>query len=477
MEKAKNKETIKRFIKRTNLVFLLITFVSAIIIITLIYLPFYSALKKSLITDFNQVALTKYNYIEYTLDRGLGGARSISSRTKIKETIYEYYDNDITLEELKIEIQPKYEEGVLAFENLILANRYLNNHIIVANYINDEDNLLPSNILIFENYNEMQLKVYIEENNGSVLFSIFSPIIEQNILIAYDILVFDLTNSIFSLSNDNLKVALINTDDFDELLSNSKNISVKNGFISFSKNKQYYFTSKLTDDVYFSMSQKESILFGVVNDLSYKTLIVSILLLIIFSIVIYFNTVVFANKRLLNLETKNIGLTAEVLESNLDPLTKVGSRKYGTTKLEEAFVSYKSGNNNMLVLMFDIDSLKFYNDNYGHFLGDAVIKEVVASVNSVIKPIDEVFRWGGDEFIAIIKNVTKEEAKRFAKEVLDKVREIALYCEGTKFEPTISIGISFFKEEDKEYSEVLRRADQAMYKSKVQGKNACSVVI
>lgn len=67
MEKAKNKETIKRFIKRTNLVFLLITFVSAIIIITLIYLPFYSALKKSLITDFNQVALTKYNYIEYTL--------------------------------------------------------------------------------------------------------------------------------------------------------------------------------------------------------------------------------------------------------------------------------------------------------------------------------------------------------------------------------------------------------------------------
>lgn len=347
----------------------------------------------------------------------------------------------------------------------------------MANYINDEDNLLPSNILIFENYNEMQLKVYIEENNGSVLFSIFSPIIEQNILIAYDILVFDLTNSIFSLSNDNLKVALINTDDFDELLSNSKNISVKNGFISFSKNKQYYFTSKLTDDVYFSMSQKESILFGVVNDLSYKTLIVSILLLIIFSIVIYFNTVVFANKRLLNLETKNIGLTAEVLESNLDPLTKVGSRKYGTTKLEEAFVSYKSGNNNMLVLMFDIDSLKFYNDNYGHFLGDAVIKEVVASVNSVIKPIDEVFRWGGDEFIAIIKNVTKEEAKRFAKEVLDKVREIALYCEGAKFETTISIGISFFKEEDKEYSEVLRRADQAMYKSKVQGKNACSVVI
>lgn len=165
------------------------------------------------------------------------------------------------------------------------------------------------------------------------------------------------------------------------------------------------------------------------------------------------------------------------LESEIDQdtLTKAVSRRRGTKDLSYAFNEFKSTGYNSGIMMFDIDHFKVINDTYGHSVGDMVLVEVVKTIYTVLRNSDRLIRWGGDEFVIIFSGLQKINARGYAQSIQALMSAMKIPVEGKEITPTLSIGFSYFKETDSEFKDALKRADQAMYKSKANGRNQISL--
>jgi len=179
------------------------------------------------------------------------------------------------------------------------------------------------------------------------------------------------------------------------------------------------------------------------------------------------------------LDRRNLSNSTKHLESQIkcDVLTKAASRRYGEKRLEEFFHEYRKSGENVVVMMFDIDDFKYINDEYGHHLGDQVLKEVVEKINTLTRSSDIIVRWGGDEFVGIFSGLKEESIMDFGEKLLEGVSEIKVATENKEIGITVSVGFSQFDEKDQVYSEVIRRADDAMYQSKKSGKNTIHAII
>ena len=128
--------------------------------------------------------------------------------------------------------------------------------------------------------------------------------------------------------------------------------------------------------------------------------------------------------------------------------------------------------------MIDIDDFKNYNDKFGHLVGDAIIKTIASEIKSNIREIDLLGRFGGEEFLCIFPETTKEGAN-FAAERIRKAieaKEIQAYDEVLK--ATVSVGASTFPSDALNPTELIDKADWALYRAKKMGKNrVCSFAI
>jgi diguanylate cyclase (GGDEF)-like protein len=156
-----------------------------------------------------------------------------------------------------------------------------------------------------------------------------------------------------------------------------------------------------------------------------------------------------------------------------DTLTSAGSRSSGELSLELAFQRFKNEQVSPVVMMIDVDILKNINDSYGHVVGDAVLRGVTSAVYHVIRENDEFFRWGGDEFIAIFSGISQNEAINLAERILNAIFELQIDSgiDGQFVAPTISIGVTVFLPSDTHYEDAVKRADRALYQSKMMGRN------
>ena len=123
------------------------------------------------------------------------------------------------------------------------------------------------------------------------------------------------------------------------------------------------------------------------------------------------------------------------------------------------------------VLMCDIDDFKSVNDNYGHDVGDKAIKSVAKVLNDRIRVDDYICRFGGDEFIIAFKDCPEEIVIKRAKEIVKELenKEIIPGCK-----ITISIGIAF-RDNEESITDVIKKADIALYESKENGKSQVSL--
>ena len=121
------------------------------------------------------------------------------------------------------------------------------------------------------------------------------------------------------------------------------------------------------------------------------------------------------------------------------------------------------------LIMFDIDDFKKINDNHGHLKGDEVLKEIAKLVRQNIRKCDRLVRWGGEEFIILCPHINVEDAAKLA----DKLRKV---IENNDFgiKVTASFGVAEIDVE-KGVDEAIKRADEALYKSKRSGKNTVTV--
>ncbi len=157
-----------------------------------------------------------------------------------------------------------------------------------------------------------------------------------------------------------------------------------------------------------------------------------------------------------------------------DSLTGLLNHKHIILKLGEQFLYNKEHGTTSLYLMVDIDKFKSINDTYGHLIGDEVLKMLSRIFTDNLKHKGYAGRYGGEEFALILKDVNEESGIKFAKRLINKIRRLTMYSgtdKGIKLHITVSIGLTFFPDQYKDFSEVLKTADEALYKAKEWGRD------
>jgi diguanylate cyclase (GGDEF)-like protein len=148
-------------------------------------------------------------------------------------------------------------------------------------------------------------------------------------------------------------------------------------------------------------------------------------------------------------------------------VTGVYNRKKFDDAMDEWISLSKRYGNPLSLILLDIDDFKAVNDNYGHIVGDSVLKNIAATVSRSIRDTDIFARWGGDEFVILLPNTDIRQAETLAERIreciasnpLDHPRDI-----------TCSFGVAAYEENDTKQS-LLRRVDDLLLKAKASGKD------
>ena len=164
-----------------------------------------------------------------------------------------------------------------------------------------------------------------------------------------------------------------------------------------------------------------------------------------------------SEQRLLDLNTK-------------DPLTGIYNRRYLESRLKSECERHHRYKREMSLVMFDIDFFKKVNDTYGHQCGDFVLMSIATAIFRLARSSDCLARYGGEEFCCILPETTSDDAIAFAERFRAHVAESVVTCVGADVRVTISLGISELQEGDTP-DHLLKRADDALYQAKKQGRN------
>jgi diguanylate cyclase (GGDEF)-like protein len=151
-----------------------------------------------------------------------------------------------------------------------------------------------------------------------------------------------------------------------------------------------------------------------------------------------------------------------------DSLTGLFVRRYFMVKLQEEFHRAERYGNKLSVVMADLDRFKDVNDKYGHSAGDRVLRNIGQFLQRNIRDVDVIARFGGEEFVIMLPEADKEEARI----VSERLRRTLAQLKLDDLPPlTISLGIAAYPGDGNSIEKLIRRADAAMYVAKQTGRN------
>jgi diguanylate cyclase len=168
-------------------------------------------------------------------------------------------------------------------------------------------------------------------------------------------------------------------------------------------------------------------------------------------------------------------LAQSMEEASLDQLTRIANRGRFERTLNQWVRAHRSSGLPFVLAMVDVDDFKKINDNEGHQEGDRVLTEVAQMLSSAFRPGDLVARYGGDEFVIMLAHSTANQALDRVKALVERLATIRLGARETSGTITLSVGVTEWMVED-EPSDIVSRADTAMYQAKRAGKNRVDVV-
>ena len=129
---------------------------------------------------------------------------------------------------------------------------------------------------------------------------------------------------------------------------------------------------------------------------------------------------------------------------------------------------YKRG---MATLMIDIDHFKKINDTHGHAAGDDAIKRIAEIINQSIRTTDKAARFGGEEFVVLLREIDQETALRLAERIRNSIEQTTISHGDASIRATVSIGVAINAEGDRDVQDIIERADQGLYIAKKTGRN------
>ena len=153
-----------------------------------------------------------------------------------------------------------------------------------------------------------------------------------------------------------------------------------------------------------------------------------------------------------------------------DPLTGINNRTSFDATLQREVDLANRHKTPLALMVIDIDHFKKINDDHGHLVGDCVLRDVANCASKCIRSTDIIFRYGGEEFVVLLNNTTPEGAHLLAERIRLSVGKQKHIYGKTTVNTTVSLGIAKLKKNDDGIS-LFKRADEAMYKAKQQGRN------
>lgn len=207
-----------------------------------------------------------------------------------------------------------------------------------------------------------------------------------------------------------------------------------------------------------------------------QTITLLFIVLMLFAALLLIN--LYRKVRKTNKRLKEVNKQLE-FQSLRDPLTGLLNRRAMQEKMNQRHISGDTSACELLIL--DIDYFKQINDNYGHAAGDAVLIEISRRLNELTSDAEMLIRWGGEEFLMVLRCISSTERDHFCQKLLKAISELAVSYEGREIAVTISGG--FIKlpfaevpEHQLNWEKVLQIADMALYLSKVNGRNQITLI-
>ncbi len=156
-----------------------------------------------------------------------------------------------------------------------------------------------------------------------------------------------------------------------------------------------------------------------------------------------------------------------------DRLTGLANRRYCETFLRGRLEEFRRFSWPLGVIFFDIDDFKKLNDRFSHRVGDMALRTVARTLQHNIRSIDQAGRWGGEEFIVILRNIDLRHMRRIAEKLRLLVERSVFWVQGEAVSVTLSAGATLARQGDTRAT-LVERADLLMYRSKKKGKNRVS---
>jgi len=157
-----------------------------------------------------------------------------------------------------------------------------------------------------------------------------------------------------------------------------------------------------------------------------------------------------------------------------DPLTGLPNRMAFDERITLEINRCKRNHENICIAMWDIDHFKKVNDTYGHDAGDRVLKLLAQIINTRVRKVDMFSRIGGEEFVLLMPDTSLDNALCLNDQLRDSLANSGFHYDGAPCPITASVGIARIEEYDNSES-VMRKADEALYRSKREGRNRCTI--
>jgi diguanylate cyclase (GGDEF)-like protein/PAS domain S-box-containing protein len=159
----------------------------------------------------------------------------------------------------------------------------------------------------------------------------------------------------------------------------------------------------------------------------------------------------------------------------IDHLTQLPNRRFLEMSIQTAHDEFKFHQSPFAVLLIDLDRFKRINDSFGHVCGDRALNEVAATLSGAMRPADNLGRWGGDEFLAIVRNIGFEELHGLVDRCVALVTQTSVpWADSARISLSISVGAALSRLGETP-EDLIRRADSLMYASKSSGRGRATV--
>ncbi|MBV8897269.1 MAG: diguanylate cyclase [Acidobacteriaceae bacterium] len=184
-----------------------------------------------------------------------------------------------------------------------------------------------------------------------------------------------------------------------------------------------------------------------------------------------------AGQRIIDLQLKLMQAREELRErANKDLLTMLPNRPAIAAALEREISRCHRDNRTCGVILLDIDHFKKINDTYGHFTGDAVLRETATRLRGNIREYDQVGRYGGEEFLVVLPNCDLDSATKQAERMRQKLHAEVMRVDGAELKVSASFGVTISDCSERSPDMFVRVADEALYRAKASGRNCVSTL-